>query len=112
MPLINLEYLPIGNDVVLTVTGLLDPLTDEYFNGATVNVTVKDLSGTNVSGQTWPLALNYIVASDGDYEGVLEDGMVLTDGRYYEIAVTTNVGADLVALWRKRLPARYREWES
>ena len=110
MPVLNLDFLPIGNDVILKVSGLYDPITAQYFNGATVNVTVKDLSGTSVAGQTWPLALQYIAASDGEYEGVLEDGLVLRDRAYYEIHVATDVGADLVALWRERLQARYREF--
>lgn len=43
---------------------LVDPI---YVNDATVTVTLYDASGTEVTGQAWPLTLDYIAASNGEY---------------------------------------------
>lgn len=69
----------IGNDNLLTVDALTNAATGAYVNNATVTATLKDADGTNVSGQTWPLSLAYVSGSNGKYQGVLEDGLDLTE---------------------------------
>ena len=59
-----------------------------FLNNATVTVRVQDQAGNDVplTLTTWPLTLNYILLSDGDYEAVLQPGdMVLTTGACYHI---------------------------
>lgn len=99
----------IGNDQTITVSGLKDQVSGDFINDATVTVTVKTRDGANVAGETWPLALQYVTGSDGDYRGTLEDGLELTPGIYVveARAVATD---DLVAFWREEVSATYRRF--
>jgi hypothetical protein len=99
----------IGSDQLLEVAGLKDPVTGAYVNTATVRATMYEPDGvTVVQGQTWPLTLSYVAASDGDYNGILEDGRDLKDGRLYWIELTADAGGDLIKKWRWSDTARYR----
>lgn len=62
-----------GNDNLILVKGVYNNATSAYVNNATVNVTLKDANGTDLTGQTWPLVLSYIAASNGDYQGTIDD---------------------------------------
>jgi len=49
-----------------------------YLDGtATVEVTLTDLQGVALAGETWPLPLDYITGSQGDFQGVIRDTVVL-----------------------------------
>lgn len=99
----------IGSDQLLEVTGLRDPVTGSYVNGATISVTMYESDGiSEVSGQSWPLTLSYVSGSDGDYNGVLQDDRVLVDGRLYWIGISVDAGGDLIKKWRWQDVARYR----
>lgn len=98
----------IESDQLLTVGGLRDTVTGAYVNMATVEATMYEADGlTEVGGQTWPLALSYVPASDGDYVGILQDARMLEDGRVYWIEVVADAGADVIKTWRWRDVARY-----
>ena len=43
-----------GNNNVVELTGLKNSITNAIDTGATVNVTIKDASGAEVSGDAWP----------------------------------------------------------
>lgn len=59
------------NSNILRVTGLKDGLTGAFLNAATVTATVTTLGGAELLGGTWPVTLDYVPASDGDYEVAL-----------------------------------------
>jgi len=90
----------VGNTNVLELTGLQNALTAAYINDATVTVTVKDAAGTAVSGETWPLAMSYVAASNGDYRAVLVNGLALLAGRKYVAHIDADGGADLDGNWQ------------
>jgi hypothetical protein len=99
----------IGSDQLLEVSGLKDPVTGLYVNNATVRATMYEADGTTaILGQAWPLVLSYVLASDGNYNGILEDGRELVDGRFYWIDLEADAGSDLIKTWRWRDVARYR----
>ncbi len=89
----------VGNTNLIEVVGLKSAVEGSFVNDADVSVTVKDASGTNVSGQTWPTTLAYIAASDGLYRGILEDDLALVDGAQYYAHVDADGGADRVGHW-------------
>jgi hypothetical protein len=89
----------IGNDQTLTLEGLQDEVTSNYINDATVTATVKDRAGNAVSGQSWPLTLDYVTASDGIYRGNLEDTLVLAPGVSYFVEISAVAGAGK-GFWR------------
>lgn len=45
---------------------------------ATVTVTVKNPSGVNLSGQSWPFTLSFVAGSDGNFQGTLQDTLDTT----------------------------------
>lgn len=89
----------IGNDQTLTLEGLQDEVTLAYINDATVTATVKDRSGNEVAGQSWPLTLDYVVLSNGTYQGNLEDALVLSRGASYFVEITATAGTGK-GFWR------------
>jgi hypothetical protein len=103
-----LDYLPIGTDTPLQVTAR-DTVADDFINNATVTATVRDQYGQPVGGQSWPITLVYVAESDGVYEGLLEDGMQLSAGRWYTVEITIDAGADLIASLRLTRQARHNE---
>lgn len=85
----------ISSDNVLTLVGLNDTVANTYLNSASVSVTLKDSSGNNVSGETWPLAMAYVASSNGNYRATLTDSLILTDAANYTAEVVADAGAGL-----------------
>jgi hypothetical protein len=54
----------VGSDMLLRLLGLRDAV-GVYQDGATVQATVMDADGTEVSGQTWPVTMSSIRNSAG-----------------------------------------------
>lgn len=83
----------VANDNMMIVDGLRD-IDGAYQNSATVQViSVTDQVGANVSGQSFPLTLTYVAASNGRYRGVLQDSLALIDSQTYIATVTVDTGA-------------------
>lgn len=90
----------ISNDNLLEVIGLQNAKTGEYINAsATVQATLKDRAGANVTGASWPLALSYVAASNGNWDVVLPAALDLTDGQDYVCEITAQVSGGPTAAW-------------
>jgi hypothetical protein len=96
----------ISTDNVIKVSGLRDAITDTYQNAAAVTVTMYDSADAEVVGETWPLALTYVPASNGDYIATLVDTLTLTTGEY-TVEVIANAGAGLNRTWRAPVQVGY-----
>lgn len=101
--------LKIGNDSILELNGLRDGLTGAYVNNATVTAILKDSSGVDVPGQTWPTPLAYVSGSNGIYRVNLEDTLSLVDGENYKLIVDAN-GNGLTANWQTSVIASIRRY--
>lgn len=88
-----------NNDMVLEVAGLRNETTGAFLNAASVSATLKDSAGTNVTGQTWPVALTYVPSSDGVYRVGLSNALVLTPSARYVAQISVDAGAGLRAEW-------------
>lgn len=88
----------IGNDNVITLSGLQDSIDDSYKNAASVTVTLVDSEGTEVAGETWPLSMAYVAASNGEYRATLADTLTLEAGEYIA-QVSADAGAGLKGYW-------------
>lgn len=88
----------IENDNTVTVTGLKNTASSSFVNDATVTFTLKDTSGTVVSGQTFPSTLSYVAGSDGDYLVTLQQSLDLDEGDAY-VGTVTAVSGTLDAKW-------------
>jgi hypothetical protein len=78
----------IANTNVLELNGLQSSIDDSYINDADVTVTIKDSSGTSVSGQTWPATMSYLSGTSGDYRLILDYDLALTAKRSYTAEIT------------------------
>ena len=45
------------------------------------------------------LTLAFVSSSDGNYQGTLEDGLVLTEGTTYTAEINADAGNDQIANW-------------
>lgn len=87
----------VDNDNLLTVDGVRDVSDGSFINTATVTATLKDADGVDVVGQVFPTTLTYVAASDGKYQGTLEDTLALTANDKYTLCVDIDGGAGLIA---------------
>lgn len=78
--------------------------TTSFINDAAVEVTLLDANGDEVAGQTWPVTLDYVAASDGRYVGNLSESLELTE-QAEGILLISIVSDDLVASVRR--PVRF-----
>lgn len=104
-----MDILLIGNDHTLEVTGLQDELSPlSYLNAATVTARIKNTNDSDVTGETWPITLSYVAASNGNYRGNISDAIAFLNGAFYIVEITADAGSGLLAFWRKEVVAQYR----
>lgn len=82
----------IDNDNGLTLEGLVDA-ANEPVNDAVVEATLYDESGVELSGQAWPLTLSYVLGSDGNYSGTIDDAVVAEDRQTGTVEIIATRGA-------------------
>lgn len=103
----------VANTNQLTLTGLKSDPENQYLNTATVTVTVKDSTGTNVTGISWPLTMSYVAASNGDYSTDLTSSLSLVANSHYVAyieadASTTSPAVERIAHWEFPFKAKKR----
>lgn len=89
----------VANTNNLELLGLQNASNGAYVNDATVTVTVKDAAGVNVSGETWPISMDYVSASNGNYRCVLAHTISFSSGATYTAEINVNAGANRIAAW-------------
>jgi hypothetical protein len=97
-------YISSSNPV--EVAGLKDKTTGSYVNSATVTFTLKNSANAAVSGAT-AVAMTYVVASNGKYQGTLPNTVSLTEGAKYWLEITAT-SSTLVGFRRIECYATYR----
>lgn len=77
------ELAYVDNDNIIELRGLQD-IDDNYINDATVTlVTIVDSADTLVTGQTFPVVMSYVAASNGIYRATVDDGLNLVHQTQY-----------------------------
>lgn len=91
----------VANTNVLEIQELKNAILDEFMNDADVTVTVRegDADGDAVTGQTWPVTMDYVAASNGKYRSILKDKAELTAGTKYVAVIDVDGGTDLIGHW-------------
>lgn len=88
-------------------SGLYDNNLEQYINDATVTFTLKDSGGSAVSGASG-ISMSYVTGTKGVYEGVLEDGVSLTENSTYYLEITATASGDRVGFRRIQYVAVYQ----
>lgn len=103
------ELAYVGNDNIVELNGLQD-IDDNYINNASVTlITVEDSLGNAVTGQTFPVTMAYVAASNGVYRAVMEDTLALTHQSSYVAKVDVDaVTQGLQAHFELEFVARIR----
>ena len=99
-----IAYIDNGN--VLTLSSLTNSITAAVDTGATVTVTLKDTSGTEVSGQSWPASVVHVAA--GLYQTTLDAALVLQPNRTYKAHVDATGTGGEVGHWEIPVKAMIR----
>ncbi len=87
------------NDNLIELIDLKDLVSGNFANSATVTVTLVDKDDVEVVGETWPLAMIFVPASDGLYRAILKDTLTLVVGSLYTAKIDVNDGLDRQAHW-------------
>ena len=87
----------VGNTAILEIT-LVDELTGDPVNSATVAITLTDISGVELTGDTWPKPLVYVAGSEGLYRALLSHNVAMEEGANYLYAATASASG-MVASW-------------
>ena len=87
------------SDNLLEIEGLRNQADGTYLNSVSITVTCMDAS-TLVAisfsdATTWPLTMDYVADSNGNYQLTLPDVMELTLGQTVRIEALADGGADL-----------------
>lgn len=96
----------IDNTGVAELNGLQNGLTSDYINDATVECTLY-LKGAPVDGQSWPLTLDYVVDSNGDYRGLLDAALDLSQDLVYTAKIVASSGG-MTGTWNCNVVAKER----
>jgi hypothetical protein len=91
-----------GNNNVVELTGLKNSITNAIDTGATVNVTIKDASGTEVSGDTWPKNMPHV--SSGLYRVTLDYDLIIDTPSVITVVIDAIGSGGEVGHWE--IPAR------
>ena len=81
------------NSTVIQHT-VTNPLASPIFvNDATVTVTIFDKDGVELTGESWPVELPYVIASDGIYRKTFDPFDNLIVGQIYKVVINV-LGSD------------------
>jgi hypothetical protein len=83
----------VDNTNLLRIKGLFNVVDDLYVNAGAVTATIKDSNGDVVAGQSWPVTLDYVAASNGIYRVALNAAIIFIAGATYTAEITALDGA-------------------
>ena len=102
------KFLLIANDNLIKLVGLKNEVTGLFVNDAVVTATLFDSLNNEVPGQTWPVTLVFVTASNGDYQATLQDTVQITAGIFYRLQINAD-GQGLQAQWEPMVEAVTRK---
>lgn len=89
----------VANTNLLDLVGLQSAADASYINDAAVTVTIVDSKGVNVAGASWPLTMDYLAASAGNYRAVLAASLPFAAGKRYTAVISADAGGGSIGQW-------------
>jgi hypothetical protein len=89
----------IGNSNLLELKGVKARVDDTFINNATVTVQVEEIGGNPMDGEAWPLTMDYVLGSDGDYRVVLSHTLPFRHGYRYVAVIDADGGENRKGHW-------------
>lgn len=96
----------IGNNNVIELQALTNCVTNTVDTGATVSVTIKDTSGTDITGETWPVSMTH--DTGGTYRATISSNANMNNGTKYVAHVDATGSAGEVGHWECEVLAKTR----
>ena len=59
----------------------------------------EDAAGDEVTGETWPLSMPYVSASNGRYKATLSDVLAIVPNKRYQAVIVADAGASKKRTW-------------
>ncbi len=102
----QLEILIVGSDNLWTLDELTNLVDDSFILTATVTCTVFETDGTTiVTGESFPLAMPFVAASNGKYQATLPDALALVAKKRYIVETVADDGAGFHRVFRTYVTA-------
>src|SRR4051812_29707148 len=98
----------VANTNLVELIGLKSEVEGVYINDATLTCTIKTTAGVAVTGETWPVPMDYVAASNGNYRGVIADAVDLIAHTSYVAHIDVDAGPDRVGHWEFKFKALTR----
>lgn len=102
----------VANTNVLTLTGLVSEDDGAPLNSATVTVTIKDAADSSIAGESWPVTMDYVDESEGNYRALISSAAALVAGAKYKAIVDVNASdtsSERIAHWEFPFTAQVRK---
>lgn len=89
----HIAYIDNDNMLKVTLSGETASGVAIDFSGATVTVTLEETTGTDVTGETWPLSMTYISGTTSAlFAATLTDTLTLAAATDYQAVISGNNG--------------------
>lgn len=106
------HFVFIDNTSNVKLKSLRSAADDSYLDNAIVTMTLKDSAGSDVTGQVWPITLDYVATSNGDYTGTFAHGVALVEHDEYIAEILAILPDGSQAKWNEPVEALIRDKES
>lgn len=89
----QIVYIDNDNMAKVTLSGETAAGVGIDFSGATVTITLEETGGTDVTGETWPLAMTHISGTTSAlFAAMLADTLTLAAATNYQAVIAGNNG--------------------
>jgi hypothetical protein len=102
------EIVFVANDNLFVLSGVALASDGSAINDAVVVMTIKDSSGTDVTGVTWPVVMAF-TGTDGQYSATIEEEAGFVDDAGYTAFVDAETPGGITGHWEVPLGAETRE---
>jgi len=101
----NSAIIYIDSDNLITLSDLIDTTTGAPVLDATVEVTLVDSRGVEVSGATWPLAME--LSSADEYVATLTHELDIENHKHYVATIVAVAGDGVTRTIKRTLVTQY-----
>lgn len=96
------------NDNIFELEGVADEITGALIPDAVIGVTLMDLEGAPVQGQSWPSMMFPVIGEPGTYRGALAYTLQAEHLNQYRALVDINAGPGRQGHYNFKVKARIR----
>ncbi|MDT8383011.1 MAG: hypothetical protein RRB22_01195 [Gammaproteobacteria bacterium] len=95
------DTLILNSDNIIEIPALTNGLTGAAVNNATVQLTLLTTGDTEIPGQVWPLAMDYVAGSAGTYRATAAYTLTLAHKQKVKAVVVADAGGGFHREWQK-----------